>query len=247
MGLVDSLTIGAIVFAPLMLALWFTYRKYAYPYTTYTYFNGQKIMMAIAGGMVVGLILSLSYRFLPPYYLGYAVFFAFLEELIRLVVLNSPFFQLKFDSIFYGAALGGGTATMIISGIAYTTQYASASGSDLWSPAILASLVLFSVSLNLLNIANGAMIGYGCGKGIVWTYTLYAIIAHAMFNIALIGMIYPDPSAVGIFYYPSVAGTILISVIMYVYVYRNMVENALPEKLRKQRRRELLAMARRGK
>jgi hypothetical protein len=230
-----------------MLLLWFTLRKYAYPHTRYTYFSGQKVMMAIAGGMVAGLIFSMLYRFFLPFLLVNAVFMAVFEEILRLVILNSPWFQMKFDSVFYGAALGGGTATMIISGIAYTTQYMPETSGDFWTPVMLTQLVILSVSLCLLNMANGAMIGYGCGKGVIWTYTFQAIIAHVIFSIALIGVIYPYPEQVGIFYYPSLAGILLVGVLLYIYVYRNMVENALPENLRKQRRREMLQMAREGR
>jgi hypothetical protein len=243
MGLFDSLAIGTIVFVPLVITLYYILSQYAYPQTKYTYFNGQKIMMAIAGGMVVGLIISLGYRFFPPYYLQYAIFFAFIEELIRLVILNSPWFQMKFDSVFYGAAIGGGTATMIISGIAYTSQYWSGAG-DFWSPFFICNLILFSFAACLLNVANGAMIGYGCGKGMIWTYAFRAIAAHIIFSIALIGIIYPDQSQVGIFYYPSIIGVLLVSIILFIYVYTKIIGDALPENLKKQRRREILAMAR---
>ena len=240
MGLADSITVGTIVFVPLVLLLWFTLRKYAYPYTKYTYFDGQKIMMGIAGGMVLGLFITIAYRYFPLYMLGYAVIFAIIEELIRLVILNSPLFQMKFDATFYGAALGGGTATMIIAGIAYTSQ--TNPSIDFWNPGFLGALLAFSVSICLLNISNGAMIGYGCGKGIIWTYLLRAVIAHSAFGIALIFFLYPEDA--GIFFYISIAAALAISIALYIYVYTNIIVNALPERLRKQRRREMLETAR---
>lgn len=242
MGLAESMTVGTIVFVPLVAMLWVFLRLYTYPHTRYTYFNGQKLMMCIAGGMVVGLFVVIVYRYVPLYYLMNAVLIAFVEEMLRLVILNSPFFQMKFDTVFYGSALGGGVSTMVVAGIAYTTQ--TNPGVNFWDPAILGSLVALSVSATALNVSNGAMVGYGCGKGIIWTYTLRAIIAHVAFNIALIGFIYPDPGYVGIFYYVSMGAILAVSLTLLAYVYFTVIKNALPENLRKQRRRDIMAMAR---
>lgn len=240
-ALATTLTISLIVFVPMIIILWFTFRAYSYPYTTYTYFDDRKVAFMLALGIGVGMVFSICYLFFDLRIVAYALIFAVLENGVRMVVLNYPKFQLKFDTTFYGFAFGLGIGTVVMIAVSYIT---SSSTTDFLSPPLLSTLIVYSFTLSLFYSSTGSLIGFGCYKGRVWTYTGGVIILHILYNMVLIPFRATMPS---IYYYPSITSALLISLIVYFHVYINILPNSLPDSLRRQRMREIRKKRRKAK
>lgn len=231
-ALATTLAIAILVFGPMMLILWFSFRKYSYPYTTYTYFDDRKVAMLLAVGIGVGMVFSICYLFFDITVVSYALIFAVLEEIVRVVVLNHPKFQLKFDTTFYGFALGLGNGSVIMIAVCYIT---SATNTDFFSPALLGILAIYSFTLALFYASMGALVGFGSYKGKIWTFCTGAIGLHILFNIVIL----PFRARLADLYYPSIFGSLVIGLAVYFYVYRTILPSSLPDKLRRQRMREI--------
>jgi hypothetical protein len=157
------------------------------------------------------------------------------ETLVKLVFVNLPRFKRKYDTTFYGAAFGFGFASFIVIAITYLNI-----STDFGVSAVkILSLILFSLSMVFIQGALGIYLGYGVHKQELFRYSFYSVLIQSPFNFIIV-MWY-----VLIWVFPAESGWELTMIALfyafgiYYYMYNTILPQALPENLRKHRRRAI--------
>jgi hypothetical protein len=237
-----ELFISSIIgFTPAVAILWFTMRQYSWPIVDKSYFDDRKVFGMFAVGIVIGMLIFSFDIFLRGYWVGagrfiivpflliYVVGLSTFEELIRLIILNMPRFQLKFDTTFYGVSLGLGMGSIGITAMSFMRFPV---GGIINITATLLVLLVFSTSVCLLHASLGGFIGFGCYKGRGWHYLVFAILIHLIFNLLMFPFL-----SLGNIEYSLI--TLPLSVVLYHYFRSKLLPQTLPEALRKERRRDI--------
>ena len=237
-----ELFISSIIgFTPAVAILWFTLRQYSWPIVDKSYFDDRRVFGLFAFGIVIGMIIfsfdiflrgewvGVGYFNIVPFLFIYVIGLSTFEELIRLIILNMPRFQLKFDTTFYGVSLGLGMGSIGITAMSFMRFPV---GDIINITATLLVLFLFSTSVCLLHASLGGFIGFGCYKGRGWHYLVFAILVHLIFNLLMFPYFFLD----NIWY--SLL-TLPLSIVLYHYFHSKLLPQTLPEALRKERRRDI--------
>jgi hypothetical protein len=219
---------------PALILLWTSLRRFDRPWVDHTLFDDRRVFGSLAAGLVFGVIASVLTLSLPRVDLTsslVAIIVTFLfEEGFKLVYLNRRAYRGRFDTTFYGVPLGvGAAATAVVATVLWTAL------DVLYVVEGFVLLVLFSISLSLVNADTGAIIGFGASRGHTWRAYARAVLvrlAHGGFLFPfLIGI--ENPWAL-----LSVATSLGFALLLYVYVYRVLLPGTLPDDLRRELRRE---------
>ncbi len=213
--------------------LWFSLRRFDRPFVDHTLFDDRRVFGSLAVGLVFGTFASIFALSLPrvdivSFFAAIAATFLF-EESFKLVWLNRKTYRGRFDTTFYGVPLGIGAAASSVVAAAW------ASRETLYVPETLGLLLVYSISLGLVNADTGALIGFGASRGDMWRSYLRAIVvrfAHGAFLIPFLLQVAEPFSAI------SLATSVGFSFLVYLYVYRSILPGTLPEELRRELRRE---------
>lgn len=171
---------AALGVGPALVLMFYTLRDYTYPQVERPFFDDRKLFLMLAVGMVIGVVVYVLQSYFDLGFILFALLFAVLEELIKLVILNMPRFSRKLDTSFYGFALGLGIgSTMAFGAVFYTMQQ-----SDMDLLAWITVLVL-AVQMVLLHASTGALIGTGSARGEMWGYFAQAGLVHIGFNLLM--------------------------------------------------------------
>ncbi|OPX62120.1 MAG: hypothetical protein A4E29_00641 [Methanomassiliicoccales archaeon PtaB.Bin134] len=171
---------AALGVGPALALMFYTLRDYTYPQVERPFFDDRKLFLMLAVGMVIGVVVYVLQSYFDLGFILFALLFAVLEELIKLVILNMPRFSRKLDTSFYGFALGLGIgSTMAFGAVFYTMQQ-----SDMDLLAWITVLVL-AVQMVLLHASTGALIGTGSARGEMWGYFAQAGLVHIGFNLLM--------------------------------------------------------------
>lgn len=231
---VDFLASMGLGVAPALGLLWFSLRRFDRPHVEFTLFDDRRVFGSLAVGMIFGVLASLLSLALPRSDIVSSVAVVggvfLVEELFKVVYLYRKGYRGRFDTTFYGVALGAGAASTA----AAATIYWSAE-QILAAPELLATFAVFSLSLCLVNVDTGALIGFGAARGALWRSLGRAVgvrVVHAGFLFPfLLGT--PNPwSAV------SALTSTGFALIVFLYVYGELLPNSLPEDFRRRARRE---------
>ena len=232
----------AIGIGPALLLLWLGLRRYTYPQVDKTLFDDRRVFFALAVGLVVGTFSSLfSITITGPDFasslvavVGSAVF----EEMFKLIYLNRKGYRQNFSSTFYGFALGLGVASTVVlaSGMANPNLTVN--------PMTFAILVMSSIALAGTQATAGALIGYGCSKGLPWSYLVRAIIVRIVFIASTIPVsLFAEPEWVGVF---TVLPPLGVGLFLFYFAYTITFQETLPPEFRRRARKERRAKARKG-
>jgi len=225
---------------PALLLLWHGLRRFDYPRVEHTLYDDRKVFFALAVGLVVGTMSSLFSLYMPRYDIVSALVaiagVAFFEETFKLVYLLRKGYRMNFATTFYGFSLGLGMAATVV--------LAQGLGNPnlLITPLTLALLAVFSFSMCMLEATTGALIGYGCSKGLPWSYLIRALIARFFYTVvALVFLL-----GVGEEWMRSVSlfAALGVGVFLYYYVYTLTMPETLPPEFRRKSRKEKRARAR---
>ncbi|MCI4371485.1 MAG: hypothetical protein L3J78_02435 [Thermoplasmata archaeon] len=215
--------------------LWISLRRFDRPQVDHTLFDDRRVFGSLAVGLVFGTVaslftLSLPRGDLPSFLAALAVTFVF-EESFKLVWLNRRKYQGRFDTTFYGIPLGLGAAASGVVAAAWVSL------ATLYNPETFALLVLYSGTLGLVNADTGALIGFGASRGDIWRSFLRALavrFGHGLLLLPfLLGSQIGEPYAA-----ISAASSFGFALLVYYYVYREILPGTLPEELRRELRRE---------
>jgi hypothetical protein len=229
-----------IGFTPAVFLLFLLLRRYE------VFFKEKKIFQAFAGGMVLGMIFTVSHMASDEFLLsaldlsilGYVILFAAFEVLAKHVILNFPRFQLKHETVYYGAALGLGIGSMAI--IAISFRVFLDSPDSVGNPITLLGLIVLSFNYSLLHGATGVIVGYGSAKGESRHWTVRAFLLHASYNFILLPFMWGIPGAL----YGSLLVATAVAVGMFYFVLKGLMPMAVPQDMQRKRRRELRKQAR---
>ena len=227
---------GIIGFAPALFLIWFSLRKYSYPYVEGSLFEDRKVFFMLAVGMVVGTVISTFEMFLLPYskidytmfILVYVIGFVLLEDLAKFVILNFKGYQGRFDSTFYGLSLGAGySATHMIGLVIREMAFSESLGLVNWL-----GIIVLSVSMALIHCSVGATLGNATGRNLGLRGLIPALIPHFVFQM----LMYP-----GFFYsqmWYALIFVLPLSVIVFHGVYNHTIPESLPPEVQKEMRRK---------
>jgi RsiW-degrading membrane proteinase PrsW (M82 family) len=225
---------SVIGFAPAILLLYILLRQYE------TFFTERNIFLALAGGMVLGMVITVFHLasddtildFLDLSLIVYVLLFALFEELAKLIILNYPKLAGKHYTVYYGATLGLGVGSMAIIAISYKLFLDSPNA--LGNPVTVGVLVVLSFNYSLLNGSTGVMIGYGSAKYKLSNYFIRAFLVHALFNLMLLPFLW----GLAVAEFGSLFLITLFTVSLFWYVLKTLMPDAVPLKMQKKRRRE---------
>lgn len=229
----DFLVAFLLGILPGIAILWLSLHRFDRPYVDRTLFDDRRVFGSLAVGLVFGTLASVFALGLPRTDLTSLIVvvvasFVF-EESFKLVWLNRRSYRGRFDTTFYGVPLGIGAAASGVVAAAYTSR------DILYVPETFGLLILYSISLALVNADTGALIGFGASQGDTWVAFAWALmvrLAHGAF-------LFPFLLAVTEPYAAISAGTSIgFALLIYTYVYQKVLPGTLPEDIRRELRRE---------
>lgn len=222
--------------APGLAVMYWSIRRFDIPFTQYRLFDDRRLF----GGLAIGMIFGAGAGFFELADLGnvlgallaFAVFIVF-EETFKMVWLNRKPYSGRFDTTFYGVPIGAGTAAMLV--VANILSNVADPTFSLFLPESFLLFVLFSVSLNLIHVDTGILIGFGASRGemmLPFLKALFVRLAHAGFLLAFLFQT-PEPWSL-----IALATSIAFAAIVYHYAYTVLLPGTLPEDLRRELKRE---------
>ncbi|UCF09018.1 MAG: hypothetical protein JSW28_04855 [Thermoplasmata archaeon] len=223
---------SVIGFAPAILLLYILLRRYE------AFFAERNIFLALAAGMVLGMIITVFHLISEYTLLIFVVLFPLFEEAAKLIILNLPKLHGKFYTIYYGAALGLGIGSMSIIAISFSVF--SNNPDTISNPQTYFDLVVLSFNFCLVNSATGVMIGYGCAKEKILSYFSRAFFLHAVYNLFFLLYMW---SGEYVKYAPLFVATVL-AVGLFWYALKGLMPDAAPPEMLKKRRRDVRKEAR---
>lgn len=223
-----------IGFVPAVLLLFILLRRYE------EFFKESKIFQAFAAGMVLGMFFTVVHmafdgqilEYIDLSILGFVILFPLFEQSVKLVILNFPRLQLKHQTVYYGAAMGLGIGSMAI--IAISFKFFLDYPDSLGNPLQVLLFVILSFNFSLLHSATGIIIGYGSSKGYAMRWFFRAFLLHASYNFTLLPFMWNIAGAL----YGSLLVATMIAVVIFFYVLRDLMPEAVPPDMMRKRRRE---------
>ena len=235
---------GVLGFGPAIAVLYHALRTYDYPYTSRSFFETRRVVLALAVGMVLGTIsgaITVGVRGSIVTLLSLVIVLlvlALFEEAFKLIYLNRKGYRARFDTTFAGVGLGVGIAAITAAGSAHTN------GPALFSPEVFLPLFGWSVSLAFIHAATGAIIGFGCAKGdLVRTFAqayVGRVLHAAMLVPFFVWSALPAGTSVVLPMF-SLAAATAFTIALYRYVYGSVLPGSLPPEMRSERRRRARA------
>nr|QOV09137.1 hypothetical protein HULAa36F11_00020 [uncultured Thermoplasmata archaeon] len=236
---------GILGFAPALFLIWFSLRKYSYPYVEGSLFEDRRVFFMLAVGMFAGTFIYILEQFLAPLYsyddgidlimfvLVFVLAFPLIEDMAKFVILNFKGYEGRFDSTFYGISLGAGfAATWIVGYVLRIVNTAKVDGTSVPFESWL-GLLFFSVCTSLIHCSVGAILGSATGRKMGLKGLPSAVIPHMIFNLLLFPfLIYGQIWYALIFLIP-------ISFLIYHGVYTHTIPECLPPEVQKEARRNL--------
>jgi len=233
---------GSLIgFVPALFLIWFSLRKYSYPYVEGSLFEDRRVFFMLAVGMVLGsLIFVLEISLYPLFLFGGNIYFVMfilifvlafplVEDMAKFIILNFKGYRGRFDSTFYGISLGAGySATAIIGYI--VMDLGNTSGTI--SPLTWLGLLFFSAATCLIQVSVGATIGSATGQNLGLRGIPLAVIPHIIFNL----LMFPWFASGQIWY--SLIIALPIAAFIYWGVYSRTIPECLPQELQKEVRRD---------
>ncbi|MFQ6013474.1 MAG: hypothetical protein ACE5LS_07510 [Thermoplasmata archaeon] len=229
---------GAVGIGPAFLLMFYTLRRYEYPYMKEALFRSERLFLSFAIGLVVGVITAVVFNTFQVANTVAALLaliaVAVFEESFKLVYLNYKLFQGKFDAVFYGSALGFGTAATFSMAFAFQVFTGPAAVLTALSVALL---LILSLAMNALHFYTGSVQGSGAGRGTPWWSYLQALGARGVFALLLAPFF-----AVREVLNPAVlVGSLLAATGIALYLFWNayvhVIPNSLPADVRRRLRR----------
>ncbi|WP_455392261.1 hypothetical protein [[Eubacterium] cellulosolvens] len=206
------------------------------------YYEDKHFFFNLVLGLFAGIMSSVIYYWSIVFFIAnqaltilisLIVGLAIYELLIFSIVLLMKRFNAKYDITYYGVVLGGAFAGLLgmFSIYIYLRTFNI-------TPAGVLSMVLLIITLPMIYISMGAMIGFGIHKGDLFGNSLKIIGIKSIFNILFILWF------IGFFYLPPDHGWewmffgFIFAGAAYYYTYQTVLPGALPEHLSKHLRRK---------
>ena len=196
------------------------------------YYKDKSVFLSFVMGIILGVIV-LIVRFLTDPQALFSIFivlYAFIEQLIKTIILNIPRLQYKKETTIYGLSLGLGFGSSF-------TPFLIIANSQ--SPNVtlteLSIIIVGSIGFILFNAASGAYIGFGIFSGKMTRYLMIAILVQIPFNVIYnLSKLVADPNFI-LFQ----SGLIIYGAIFFVYVMKNVLPQILTMTERRKRTKKI--------
>ncbi len=222
----DMFIAAAVGIAPALALMYWSLRSYTYPKVKQPFFDDRVVFTYLAIGLVIGVVVYATQSFFDMSFLLFALLFAVLEEMIKLVLLNLRRFRGKLDTQFYGLTIGLGIGGAMGFGAVFQSMPVLNFGET--SVAVLNAIILvvLAVQFSLLHGATGAIIGVGVARSKPFSYFSQAVLYHLAFNLLMIGFYLPLATPFN--YIAFVAATVIV-VYAYWQVHFRILPNTISE------------------
>jgi len=223
--------------APALAFLWWSIRRFDIPFTQYRLFDDRKLFGSFAVGMIFGVLVSYLRLLIGAVDLvsSVLIFFGILltEELFKVVYLNRRGYRERFDTTFYGLALGvGSSSTAVVATVVWTAL------PQLYQPVGFAVLVLYSINLAAINADTGALIGFGASRGDLWRSFEKAVAIRYAHGALLFVFLLAGPYVPDVLVFITLATAVAFGLLVYHYVYTTLLPGTLPDDIQREMRRE---------
>jgi len=230
----------AVGIGPALVLMWLGLRRYTYPQIEKALFDDRRIFFALAVGLVVGTVSSFISLNLPRLdvtsILVDLAAIAMFEETFKLIYLNRTGYRQNFSSTFYGFALGLGVAATVV------LSFGLGNPNLTTNPLTFILLAMFSIGFAAMEATTGALIGYGCSKGLPWSYLIRALLARLIYVVsALPFLLSAGPEWL---IYISMFSSLGVGLLLYFFVLSITFQETLPPDFRRRARKERRARAR---
>ncbi len=234
---------GAVGIGPALLLIYYSLRRYEYPYVAEALFRNDRLFLSFAVGMIFGVASAVLFNaFRIELYttalivlLGIAAF----DESFKLVYLNLKFFQRKFDTAFYGSSLGAGMGATFIMAFAFQTfsQPRDVQPTDPFHPINILVLLTLSVALNSLQFFTGSIIGVGSAEGRPWRSYIQALGSRAVFALLFAPFLAPFQLANPYIIVAFLLVATGFAIFLFWEGYSNIIPESLPADVRRRLRK----------
>lgn len=234
-------TAMALGLGPALFVLWFSLHRFDYPRAEHALFDDRRIFFALAVGMAWGVIASVLTTFVAAAGIAGDLFSAYvivlgivmLEESFKMAYLGRKGYRTRFDTTFTGVALGLGSAATLVAASGFLDLAGSVR-----SAADLLPLAVFSVTMSAMHAVSGGLIGFGSAQGAMGTYYGRAILARSVNMLLMVPFFLPtafanDPAIA----YVSLAAGLVEALLLYRYLYLDVLPETLPKDVRRELRR----------
>lgn len=223
---------------PALLAMWHALRRFDYPLAPKALFDDRRVFVALAVGLGFGVFASVLTVLVATAGLGFVLTLlavALFEVSFLLAYLNRKGYRGRFDTTFYGTALGVGTSATLVIASAYTANPDLAI-----RPDFLAFLIPFSLSTAFAMACVGALVGYGVAQKEVLRYTVRGYMVRAA-HLLILSFFFvaggEDPAVSVPLSVISLAASIVFVLAIYSFVYREILAGTLPKDIRRELRK----------
>jgi hypothetical protein len=213
---------AAIGIGPALALMYWSLRNYTYPKVKQPFFDDRVVFTYLAIGLVIGVAVYAVQSSFDMAFLLFALLFAVLEEMVKLVLLNLRRFRGKLDTPFYGLTIGLGVGGAMGFGAVFQSLPVLSFGDAPIALFNAVILVIIAVQFCLLHGSNGAIIGVGVAKSMPFSYFSQAVLYHLAFNMLMIGFYLP--LSVPFNYLALIAATIVV-----IYSYWHVHYRVLPD------------------
>lgn len=193
----DMYIAAAMGMGTALALMYWTLKDYTYPAVEKPFFDDRRVFGLLAVGMVLGVVIYAVQQYFPLEEVVFALIFAIIYEVVKLLVLNLKRFSRKIDTPFYGLTIGLGMGGTIAIGYIWGSLTALRLGEIAPTPLDYVIFMVFAIQLCLLNGATGAIIGVGVTKGQPFGYLANAILVHLAYNLIMIGFFSGPASIIG--------------------------------------------------
>lgn len=201
--------------------MYWTLKDYTYPAVEKPFFDDRRVFGLLAVGMVLGVGIYAVQQYFPIEAVLFALLFAVIYEVVKLLVLNLKRFAGKLDTPFYGLTIGLGMGGTVAIGYVWSSLAAMSFGGLTPTPVDYAVLMVFAVQLCLLNGSTGAIIGVGVTRGQSFGFLANAILVHLAYNLVMIGFFTGPASVLGYI-------CLVVATVITIYSYYRVHFQVLP-------------------
>jgi hypothetical protein len=232
-ALIFAMVLGA---APALATMYYVLRGYT------AAFEDQKLFLAFGIGLILGLLGFTFHVFLDPALLfsgpvGAAIYifgFAGLENLVLFVVLNHKWVRGAHQAAFVGVSLGAGYSASGVMGLVYNLTARATFG---LAPEDIILMTGLALSSTFFRTAAGALVGMGSARSSPWPWYGRALTAQLPYGALTLGILLSAASG-PLLWAVLLALLVLYSLSLLWYVWRRLLPDFLPGKVRRVLRRD---------
>ncbi len=225
----DMFIAAAVGIAPALALMYWSLRNYTYPKVKQPFFDDRVVFTYLAIGLVIGVAVYAVQSYFDMSFLLFALLFAVLEEMIKLVLLNLRRFRGKLDTPFYGLTIGLGIGGAMGFGAVFQSLPVLNFGDAPTAVLNGIILVILAVQFSLLHGSTGAIIGAGVARSMPFSYFSQAVLYHLAFNLLMIGFYLPLSVP---FNYLALVGATIVVIYSYWHIHFRVIPDMISKAIK---------------